>query len=201
MEPSGNLPNRGWQGLLLYCGRRNASSKRKGRVLPRPLVTWRGYIGTPKSGKSRKVTLSDEMLTVLKEHKRKAAEEALARGYPLPEWVFTNGAGQPMDESKVRKAHSIVLKAAGLRHIPLKNLRTTYGSLMVSAGVPIFHASKLLGHSSVETTERYYTKLAEGAASEAPEVLERYITGKSAPPAHPAATAEVLAKMPTRGNA
>jgi hypothetical protein len=65
----------------------------------------------------------------------------------------------------------------------------------------MFHASKLLGHSSVETTERYYTKLAEGAASEAPEVLERYISGKSAPPAHPEATANMLAKMPARGTA
>jgi len=147
------------------------------------------------------VTLSNEMLAVLKEHRRKAVEETPAKGYPLPEWVFTNGAGNPMDESKVWKAHSIVLKAAGLRHIPLNNLRTTYGSLMVSAGVPMFHASKLLGHSSVETTERYYTKLAEGAASEAPEVLERYISRKSAPQAQPEATAEMLAEMPTRGNA
>ena len=39
------------------------------------------------------------------------------------------------------------------------------------------------------------------AASEAPEVLERYISRKSAPQAHPEATAGMLADMPTRGNA
>ena len=96
-----------------------------GKFLHVQRTIWCGYISTPKSGKSRKVTLSNEMLAVLKEHRRKTAEEALAKGYPLPGWVFTNGAGNPMDKSKAWKAHSIVLKAARLRHIPLKNLRTT----------------------------------------------------------------------------
>lgn len=39
-------------------------------------------------------------------------------------------------------------------------LRHTYASHLVMAGVPIFTVSKLLGHSSVETTERHYAHLA-----------------------------------------
>lgn len=46
-------------------------------------------------------------------------------------------------------------------------LRHTYASHLVMAGVPIFTVSKLLGHASVETTEKHYAHLASSHMDEA----------------------------------
>jgi hypothetical protein len=41
-------------------------------------------------------------------------------------------------------------------------LRTTYGTLLALAGVPIQHAQRLMDHSSPDLTARHYTKLLAG---------------------------------------
>ena len=87
-----------------------------------------------------------------------------------------NEAGRPMDCSKVRRAHEAGLKAAGgLRHIRVHDLRGTYAPWGVSAGAPVYHVSKSLGHSETSTTERLYANLAPGAARELPNILERFV--------------------------
>jgi integrase len=177
-------------------------------------TSWRGILGSPKSGKTRLVKLSAEMVDVLKGHRRRMAEESLKAGRKIPEWMFAEEANpqaeegegaeevwRPMEERKLRTVHSAALKAAGLRHIRIHSLRATCGSLMVSAGVPIFHVAKALGHSNVTTTERHYAALAPGAGEDAPNVLERFISGKSAPPAHLGGAAETFADMVPQGNA
>lgn len=95
----------------------------------------------------------------------------------MPETVFVNEAGKPMDESKARKAHAAGLKETGLRAIRIHDLRGTYTALLVSAGVPIYHVSKALGHTSIETNMRHYANLAPGVAEEIPNVPERFVFG------------------------
>jgi integrase len=164
-----------------------------GRFIDIRVASWRGIVSTPKTaGSSRRVNLSHAMVEALKAHRRMLSEEALRAGRPLPERVFIEWTKvkdlpaevpTPLDEWEVRKVHTRALKAAGLRHLPVHSLRSTYASLLASAGVPLFHVAKLLGHSDVATTERHYAALAPGALQEAPEVLERYVTEKNAPPA------------------
>ena len=38
-------------------------------------------------------------------------------------------------------------------------LRRTFGSLLIKNGVPTYHVSQLLGHSNVETTQKWYLGL------------------------------------------
>jgi integrase len=80
-----------------------------------------------------------------------------------------------MESRKVSGAHDAGLKAAGLRHIRIHDLRGAYASLAVSAGVPIYYVSKSLGHSDTATTEKHYASLAPGAAQETPNILERFV--------------------------
>ena len=142
---------------------------------------WREHTTSPKTaGSIRRVNLSPETIEVLREHRRAEAAAALKAGRPMPEKVFVNEAGSPMDESKVRKAHAKALKAAGLRRIRVHDLRGTFAALLVSAGVPIYHVSRMLGHSDPATTARHYADLAPGATKEVPAILERYISGNSA---------------------
>ena len=78
-------------------------------------------------------------------------------------------------ESGASNSRESGLKAAGLRHIRIHDLRGTYTSLAVSAGVPIYYVSKSLGHSDTAITERHYASLAPGAARELPNVIEQSV--------------------------
>jgi hypothetical protein len=60
------------------------------------------------------------------------------------------------------------------------DLRGTFAALLVSAGVPIYHVARMLGHGDPATTARHYADLAPGAAREMPAILERYVARNSA---------------------
>jgi integrase len=47
--------------------------------------------------------------------------------------------------------------AAGYPNVRLYDLRHTFGTVMAMAGVDPFHLSKLMGHTSLSTTQRYVT--------------------------------------------
>jgi len=51
----------------------------------------------------------------------------------------------------------LVADAAGYKNVRLYDLRHTFGTVMVLAGVDPFHVSKLMGHTSITTTQRYVT--------------------------------------------
>jgi integrase len=173
-----------------------------GRFIDIRATSWRGIVTTPKTARSiRRVNISHAMVEALKEHRRRLSEEALKWGRPLSEEVFVNEVGMPLDESKVRKIHAAALKTAGLRHLRVHSLRATFASLLASAGVPMFHVAKLLGHADVATTERHYAALAPGVLREAPDVLERFVVEKSAPQARPVDAAHLQAQGAPHGRA
>lgn len=143
--------------------------------------SWQGHITSPKTSSSvRRVDLSPETIEMLQQHRKAVAAQSLKAGRSMPETVFVNEVGGAMDVSKIRKAHELGLKEAGLRHVRIHDLRGTFASLLVSAGVPIYHVSKALGHADVTTTSKHYADLAPGAARELPNVLERFVFGNPA---------------------
>jgi hypothetical protein len=74
-----------------------------------------GAVTTPKSGHGRTVDLSQHLAGTLTRCEIERTAETLRRGRPeMPPWVFCTEAGQPLDESGVRKAMRRVLKAAEL---------------------------------------------------------------------------------------
>lgn len=83
----------------------------------------------------------------------------------------------------------------------VQDLRGTYTSTGVSAGIPIYHVSKNLGHADTTTTERYYALPSPGPLREIPEKLERFVFGKSATQAQPEEVSRMLAELTPRGNA
>lgn len=54
-----------------------------------------------------------------------------------------------------RKCFTRVLKAAGIEHIRIHDLRHSHASILVNQGVSLFMVQKILGHSSPKTTQRY----------------------------------------------
>ncbi len=64
---------------------------------------------------------------------------------------------------------------AGITGASFKTLRHTAASLMVQAGVPLLDVSKILGHSSIQTT-MIYAHLAPDHLSKATAALDAALT-------------------------
>jgi integrase len=104
----------------------------------------RGVIGVPKSGKGREVPLGDEVLAALK------AERHL-RG-PL---VFCTAEGRMFTKNECKHPLWRGCKRASLRDIGWHVLRHTFASHLVMRGAAMKAVQELLGHATIEMTNRY----------------------------------------------
>jgi integrase len=68
-----------------------------------------------------------------------------------PQWDYTANYVQLTWRRNVNRL--------GLKDVRLHDLRRTFGYNLIKQGRPIYEVSKLLGHSSVTTTERHYAPL------------------------------------------
>jgi len=69
--------------------------------------------------------------------------------------VFSSPEGHQLTKMQIHRHYRKALKSAGLSGFDFKALRHTYASHLVMRGVNIRAVQKLLGHSTVKTTERY----------------------------------------------
>jgi integrase len=82
----------------------------------------------------------------------------------------------------LNSAWSVVRTRCGLRDVRLHDLRHSFASAALAAGVPLAMVGKLLGHKRASTTERYGHLAADDAAA-ANEVVGAALAGMtSAPP-------------------
>jgi len=109
--------------------------------LERRVLTVRGV--TAKSEKTRHIPLNDEALHVLKSWKGRDTN-------PL---VFPGKNGERFDN--VNKAWSAILDAAKVKGFRWHDLRHTFASKLVMAGVDLNTVRELLGHSDLKMTLRY----------------------------------------------
>jgi integrase len=121
----------------------------------------RDIVGAPKTRHSKRdVDVSPQLADLLRRHRAAQAEAKLAgRLRELPEYVFTQATGRPLDRWTFERAFARVLKKAGLGpQYSAKSLRHTYASLMISEGANLLYVSRQLGHASVAITEKHYTR-------------------------------------------
>ncbi len=109
----------------------------------------------PKSGKVRSVPLIDQAARELDRLSRRDDYTQAS------DFVFANGAGRPLEDSKLRKRFVAALVAAGLGHKreedpPLRfhDLRHTFGTLAVKVW-DLRKVQGYMGHASITTTQGY----------------------------------------------
>jgi integrase len=71
------------------------------------------------------------------------------------EYVFANRLGRRLDPSALRRRFERARDAAGLEPLRFRDLRDTYGSLLVAGGVDLASVKAAMGHSRITTTEHY----------------------------------------------
>ncbi|MBM4053748.1 MAG: site-specific integrase [Planctomycetes bacterium] len=69
--------------------------------------------------------------------------------------VFLSHAGTKIDRHNLRRSFNIALKRAGIENFHFHDLRHTFATRLVQRGIHLYKISKLLGHHSIEMTQRY----------------------------------------------
>jgi integrase len=139
----------------------------------------RGRIEKTKTGRIRRVDLSDVLLQELQMLKSKRLAEYLARGKnEIPEWVFLGSGdivwkdgkpagheeGQQLEMQNVKNRFFLkCLEKAKLRRIRFHQLRHTFASLLIQNGESLAYVKDQLGHSSIKMTVDVYGHLVPGA--------------------------------------
>ena len=133
----------------------------------------------PKSGHSRwRLDLSPSLALFLRQYRVDREAERLLLGKPLSEddLVFGNISGIPMDSGTLTHNFARIARKAGLPETRFHDLRHTFASLMLLAGIHPKIVSEALGHSSVAFTLDTYSHvvpgLQEAAGKRLDEVLE-----------------------------
>lgn len=107
-----------------------------------------GVDSSTKSGKWRAVPLTREAFVALDELSRR-------EWFTGPDdFVFCGPAGDPIDDSALRRRYRVARDAAGLPPLPFHHLRHTFATLAIR-GLDPATVQSLLGHSKITTTERY----------------------------------------------
>lgn len=117
-----------------------------------------------KNGRRRFIPLNRLALNTLTELLAFRAEHC-----PSSPWVFCWPDGSRV--TRLHEQFQTAKKRAGIDDFRIHDLRHTFASWLVSAGVPLTEVRDLLGHASVRETERY-AHLAPDRLSKAVEVLE-----------------------------
>jgi integrase len=98
-----------------------------------------------KSGKTRRVPLNDEAVRVLEAWRRPSCDEAA--------FVFPGPDGAQLVD--VKTAWAAVMKKAQITGFRFHDLRHTFASRLVMAGVDLNTVRELLGHADLKMTLRY----------------------------------------------
>jgi integrase len=102
------------------------------------------YVRRSKTSLQRQVPISGELSRIMIGHSTKSASE----GY-----VFQSRTGGRRED--IRKAFSNACKRVGINDFHFHDLRHTFASWLVMAGVDLTTVSRLMGHKSLAMTLRY----------------------------------------------
>jgi integrase len=148
---------------------RDRSSPQKTRLIIAELKT-------PKS--RRTLSLTPELVAVLRQHHARQAEARIAAGSLWRDHglVFTTEVGTPIDPDSFSHTFARMCKQAGLGHWHPHELRHSGASLMLAQGTPLHVVSEVLGHASIAITKDVYGHLVEGDKRTAAESMSRLLS-------------------------
>lgn len=103
-----------------------------------------GHATLPKGKRKRWVPMCPSLVEALKTHKHLKGN-----------LVFCRPDGSHLTRDIVKHPFDRITFAAGLHRIRLHDMRHSFASQLVMAGVPLKFVSEMLGHTEIKMTERY----------------------------------------------
>jgi integrase len=126
---------------------------------------WSKPAATTKQRRVHRVPISGEVAAIVRQRRL-----LVPAGSP---WLFPGDVpGQPVQE--LRRFWRTIQKAAQIEDVRIHDLRHTFASLLVSGGASLEMIGKLLGHTQVQTTQRY-AHLMEGPLREGVDAVARAV--------------------------
>jgi integrase len=144
-----------------------------GRIAIRRTLVVIGYdteVSEPKTKKGRRLlTLDPATAAVLRQHREHQEAQHVAAGGALLEtdYVFADADGHPYHPEFISKRFRRASKRAGLPPIRLHDLRHTYATVALAAGIHPKVVSERLGHANIGITLDTYSHVLPGLSEEA----------------------------------
>jgi integrase len=116
----------------------------------------RGRVTPPKTGKNRRVDMSNQLIEAVKALQTQRKREALQDGAgQIVDIVFHKGRNY-MAQNSVRNIFKQILSTAELKTMRFHDIRHTYASILLSEGTSVLYVKEQLGHTNIKTTIDYY---------------------------------------------
>lgn len=151
--------------LLLTGARRSEATNALWSHIDFNNKVWRKPENDSKTKLTPSVPLSDSAISLLRDMQKKSSS-----GY-----IFKSSVNPIKPVGEFRKSFNTIMKNANIEECTPHDLRRTFGSQLLLAGVDIYTVSKLLGHNSVSTTERHYAFLNRETLHNAVNALDKVI--------------------------
>jgi integrase len=157
---------------------------RMGEILS---LSWRGVDLTrrtvmlfqSKNGERRTIPMNQTMLSLIKAKKEEAHLIKQPTGNVIPlngespgDLVFRSKTGTPIESGHLRRSFRLAMKKAGIIDFHFHDLRHTFATRLVQAGVELYKVQRLLGHKSPMMTQRYAHHYPE-SLRDGVEILDR----------------------------
>lgn len=116
------------------------------------------------------MSLDPETVSALRNHRRRQNEERLRAGEAWSadgDYVFTNEVGEPIHPSPFSRLFAARVRQAKLPTIRLHDLRHTYATVALGAGVHPKIVSERLGHATIAVTLDLYSHVTPAIDAEA----------------------------------
>jgi len=142
---------------------------RMGEILS---LTWEGVslfrktvmVFHSKNGERRTIPINRIVFELLKEKSNVRAIKT--------DLVFCGKAYTPIDENNLRRAFRGAIKKAQIENFHFHDLRHTFATRLIQAGIDIYKVHRLLGHKSPIMTQRYAHHYPE-SLRDGVEILEK----------------------------
>jgi integrase len=138
------------------------------------VVNNQAQIGAPKTAKGRRtIELDAATVAVLKDHRKRQAEERLliGAGWKDHGLVFCRIDGGLLHPADVSKMFARRIRRLGLRPIRLHDLRHGWATLALAAGQHPKVVSERLGHANISITLDTYSHVTKGLHRQAAETV------------------------------
>jgi integrase len=135
----------------------------------------------------RSLALDPATLAALQEHKARQKQERAEVG---PAWmdsglVFTRPDGSPIHPDLITDWFRRLARRAGLPAIRLHDVRHSYATAALAAGIPAKVISERLGHATTAITLDVYSHVIPGMDAQAADAVASLILDGSSPTKRP----------------